>query len=39
MRIADLLLPEYDAEMQITRKVLERVPDDRGVWKPHEKAF
>ena len=39
MRIADLLLPEYDAEMQITRKVLERVPDDRGEWKPHEKAF
>ncbi len=39
MRIADLLLPEYDAEMAITRKVLERVPDDRGDWKPHEKAF
>ena len=39
MRIADLLLPEYDSEIQITRKVLERVPDDRGEWKPHEKAF
>ena len=36
---ADLLLPEYDAEMAITRKVLERVPDDRGEWKPHEKSF
>lgn len=39
MRIADLLLPEYDAEIATTRKVLERVPDDRAEWKPHEKAF
>lgn len=39
MRIADLLLPEYDAEIAITRRVLERVPDERGEWKPHPKAF
>jgi len=39
MPIAELLLPEYDSEIVITRKVLERVPDDRGEWKPHEKAF
>jgi uncharacterized damage-inducible protein DinB len=39
MRIADLLLPEYDSEITITRTVLERVPDDRGEWQPHEKAF
>jgi len=39
MRIADLLLPEYDAEIAITRPVLERVPDDRGEWRPHPKAF
>lgn len=39
MRIADLLLPEYDSEVATTRRVLERVPDDRGEWKPHEKAF
>ena len=39
MRTVDLLLPEYDSEMATTRKVLERVPDDRGEWKPHEKAF
>lgn len=37
--IADLLLPEYDNEIRITRTVLERVPDDRGEWKPHEKSF
>lgn len=39
MRIADLLLPEYDAEIATTRRVLERVPDDRGEWKPHPKAY
>ena len=37
--IADLLLPEFDAEMATTRRVLERVPDDRIEWKPHEKSF
>jgi hypothetical protein len=39
MRISDLLLPELDSELKITRTVLERVPDDRGEWKPHAKAF
>lgn len=39
MKIAELLLPEYDAEIAITRRVLERVPDDRAEWKPHEKSF
>jgi uncharacterized damage-inducible protein DinB len=39
MPLADLLLPEFDAEVATTRKVLERVPDDRIEWKPHEKAF
>jgi uncharacterized damage-inducible protein DinB len=37
--IADLLLPEYDNEIAITRKVLAQVPDDQPDWKPHEKAF
>jgi uncharacterized damage-inducible protein DinB len=39
MRIADLLLPELEKELAITRTVLERVPDDRAEWKPHEKSF
>ena len=39
MSIADLLLPEFDAEIATTRKVLERVPDDHIEWKPHEKSF
>jgi uncharacterized damage-inducible protein DinB len=39
MKIAELLLPEYDSEIAITRRVLERVPDGRGEWKPHPRAF
>ena len=37
--IAQSLLPEFDMEMANTRKVLERVPDDKFGWKPHEKSF
>jgi uncharacterized damage-inducible protein DinB len=36
--IAESMLPEFDQEMGNTRKVLERVPDDRWNWKPHEKS-
>jgi uncharacterized damage-inducible protein DinB len=39
MPIVDALLPEFDHEMTTTRKVLERVPDDRFDWKPHGKSF
>jgi uncharacterized damage-inducible protein DinB len=39
MAIADLLVPEFDAEIAATRRVLERVPDDKGEWKPHDKSF
>jgi uncharacterized damage-inducible protein DinB len=39
MTIAELLLPEFDQEMASTRKVLERVPDDKFAWKPHDKSF
>ena len=39
MTIADSLLPEFDQEMATTRRVLERVPDDRPEWKPHPKSF
>ncbi len=33
------LLPEFDEEMDATRRTLERVPSDRGDWKPHPKSF
>ena len=32
-------LAEFDLEMATTRRLLERVPSDRGEWKPHEKSF
>lgn len=33
------LLQEFDHEMSVTRRSLERVPDDRPDWKPHPKSF
>jgi uncharacterized damage-inducible protein DinB len=39
MAIVDALLPEFDHEMTVTRKVLERVPDDQWDWKPHPKSY
>jgi uncharacterized damage-inducible protein DinB len=38
MTIAELLLPEFDQEMTATRRVLERVPEDKFAWKPHAKS-
>jgi len=39
MRIADLLSPEFDQELAVTRRVLARVPNGKGEWKPHPKSF
>ena len=38
MLLRDALLPEYDQEMANTRKTLERVPEDKFGWKPHQKS-
>lgn len=38
MSISQSLLPEFDHEMASTRKVLERIPDDKLNWKAHEKS-
>ena len=38
MVVKDALLAEYDHEMGTTRRLLERVPDDKLAWKPHEKS-
>ena len=32
-------LDEFDQEMSTTRRLLERVPDGKGAWKPHPKSF
>jgi uncharacterized damage-inducible protein DinB len=39
MPIAQMLLPEFDQEMANTRKMLERVPDGKFDYKPHEKSM
>ena len=39
MTISESLLPEFEQEMAGTRKTLERVPDDKFAWKPHEKSM
>lgn len=38
MTYAETLLPEFDQEMANTRKVLERIPDDKLNWQAHPKS-
>lgn len=38
MSYAQTILPEFDQEMASTRKVLQRVPDDKFDWRPHPKS-
>jgi uncharacterized damage-inducible protein DinB len=38
-RISDLFMAELDHEMALTRKTIERVPDDKFHYKPHEKSM
>jgi uncharacterized damage-inducible protein DinB len=39
MTIAETLLPEFDQEMPLTRRVLERIPSEKAEWKPHPRSF
>ncbi len=39
MSMSGVLLPEFDQEMASTRRLLARVPGERGEWKPHPKSF
>jgi len=39
MPLRDALLAEFDQEMAGTRKTLERVPEAKFAWKPHDKSF
>ena len=39
MTIGETFLAEFNEEMATTRRVLERVPSEKGTWKPHEKSF
>jgi uncharacterized damage-inducible protein DinB len=39
MTIAELLLQDFDVEMQGTRRTLERIPDDKPDFKCHDKSM
>src|SRR3954465_1137635 len=38
MNYAETILPEFDREVANTRKVLERVPEDKLDWQAHSKS-
>lgn len=39
MTLVDLLLQTSDIELAMTRRMLERVPEDRPDWTPHPKSM
>lgn len=39
MTISEVLLLDFDAEVSNTRRTLERVPEDKADWVPHEKSM
>jgi uncharacterized damage-inducible protein DinB len=39
MTIINWLAKQFDRETQITRRHLERLPDDKFDWRPHEKSY
>jgi uncharacterized damage-inducible protein DinB len=39
MTFSQTLLPEFDEEMKNTRRILERIPDDKLDYQPHTKSM
>ena len=39
MSIIEILLKELDQESKTTKKMLERIPEDKYDWKPHSKSM
>jgi uncharacterized damage-inducible protein DinB len=39
MSIAQCLLAEFEIQAPVTRRFLERLPEDKLTWKPHEKSM
>ena len=37
--IAESLLAEFEIQAPVTRKFLERLPEDKLTWKPHDKSW
>jgi uncharacterized damage-inducible protein DinB len=39
MSVGTEFLPEFDMEMASARRTLERIPEEKLAWKPHEKSM
>ena len=39
MSFAEAMLAEFEIQAPVTRKFLERLPEDKLTWKPHEKSM
>ncbi|MEW5982850.1 MAG: DinB family protein [Acidobacteriota bacterium] len=39
MALKDGLLPEFDREMAVARRAIERVDDSKFAWQPHDKSM
>lgn len=39
MSVAESLMAEFGVQAQVTRRFLERLPEDKLIWKPHEKSM
>jgi uncharacterized damage-inducible protein DinB len=39
MSLAKSMLAEFEGQVPVTRKFLERLPEDRLTWKPHERSM
>ena len=39
MSIAQGMLAEFEVQAPVTRKFLERLPEDKLTWKPHHKSM
>jgi len=37
--ISDAMLAEFETQVPITRRFLERLPEDKLTWKPHERSM
>ena len=38
MSLSEMIMPEFEQEMANARRTLERVPEEKFEWKPHEKS-
>ena len=37
--LAQSLLAEFESQVPVTRRFLERLPDDKLTWKPHSRSL